>query len=71
MATQFTINDKGERTAAIVPIDEYENMLHQHHMQLELSEEYESMIDEMLEKDERGESLFVSLENIKDRFESK
>lgn len=69
MTTQFIINDKGERTTAIVPINEYENLLHQHHIELELSEEYKSMIDEMLEKEEKGESRYVSLETIRSRFE--
>ena len=68
MATQFIINDKGEKTAAIVPIDEYENLLHQHHVELELSEEYKLMIDEMLEKEDKGEAEYVSIEAIKSRF---
>ncbi len=31
MATQFITNDKGEKTAVIIPITEYEDLLHQHH----------------------------------------
>lgn len=68
MATQFIINDKGEKTAAIVPIDEYENLLHQHHIELELSDEYKLMIDAMLEKEDKGEAEYVSIEVIKSRF---
>jgi hypothetical protein len=68
MATQFIVNDKGEKTAAIVPIDEYENLLHQHHVDLELTEEYKLMIDGMLEKEDKGEAEYVSIETIKGRF---
>ena len=37
MPIQFITNNKGEKTAAIVPIGEYENLLHQHHLGLELN----------------------------------
>lgn len=50
MATQFITNDKGERTAVIVPINEYEDMLHQHHLNLELTDDYKVMMDKMLEQ---------------------
>jgi hypothetical protein len=39
MARQFITNDKGEKTAAIIPITEYEELLHQHHLSLELTNE--------------------------------
>ncbi len=71
MTTQFIINDKGEKTAAIVPINEYENLLHQHHIDLEVSDEYKLMIDKMLEQEENGEARFTSVETIKNRFMQK
>jgi hypothetical protein len=40
MATQFITNDKGEKTAVIIPITEYKDLLHQHHLNLELTDEY-------------------------------
>lgn len=48
MTTQFITNNKGERTAAIIPISEYEDLLHQHHLNLELTDEYKTMMDDML-----------------------
>jgi hypothetical protein len=65
MTTQFIVNDKGEKTAAIVPIDEYENLLHQHHIDLEISDEYKLMIDKMLDEEANDEAVYVSAESIK------
>lgn len=71
MTTQFIVNDKGEKTAAIVPIGEYENLLHQHHLNLEVSDEYKSMIDQMISEETNGIAIFTSAENIKSRFMNK
>ena len=71
MTTQFIVNDKGEKTAAIVPIGEYENLLHQHHLNLEVSDEYISMIDLMISEETNGTAKFTSAENIKSRFMNK
>jgi uncharacterized protein YabE (DUF348 family) len=71
MTTQFIVNDKGEKTAAIVPINEYENLLHQHHIDLEVSDEYKLMIDKMLDEEANGEIKYVSSESIKNRFMNK
>jgi hypothetical protein len=71
MTTQFIVNDKGEKTAAIVPIDEYENLLHQHHIDLEISDEYKLMIDKMLDEEANDEAVYVSAESIKNRFMGK
>ena len=71
MTTQFIKNDKGEKTAAIIPIGEYEDLLHQHHLNLELTDEYKKMIDNMLDQESTGKVEYVSLGNIKDRFQSK
>jgi PHD/YefM family antitoxin component YafN of YafNO toxin-antitoxin module len=71
MTTQFITNDKGEKTAVIIPIAEYENLVHQHHVDLELTDEYKSMIDEMLQQEASGKAKYVSLDNIKSRFAGK
>lgn len=71
MHTQFITNDKGEKTAVIIPIGEYEELLHQHHLNLELTDEYKSMIDEMLNQEKRGEAKYVSYKDIKSRFSGK
>ena len=71
MTTQFIVNDKGEKTAAIVPIGEYENLLHQHHLNLEVSDEYKLMIDQMINEEANGTATFTSAENIKSRFMNK
>ncbi len=71
MTTQFIINDKGEKTGVIIPIMEYENLIHQHHLDLELTDEYKSMIDDMLQQETTGRVQYVSLENIKNRLVGK
>ncbi len=71
MTTQFIINDKGEKTAVIIPVGEYENLLHQHHLNLELTDEYKTMMDTMLELENNGKAEYVSFSNIRDRFQSK
>ncbi len=71
MNTQFITNDKGEKTAVIIPIAEYEDMVHQHHLELELTDEYKSMIDTMLQQEANGEARYVSLHSIKNNFSGK
>jgi hypothetical protein len=68
MAIQFITNDKSERTAAIIPISEYENLLHQHHLSLELTDDYKQMMDKMIDAEDSGNAHYVSYQNIKDRF---
>ncbi|MEO6851381.1 MAG: hypothetical protein ABI203_10540 [Mucilaginibacter sp.] len=68
MATQFITNDKGEKTSVIIPIAEYENLLRQHHLNLELTNEYKNNIDAMLEQEENGKAQYVAFEHIKNRF---
>ena len=68
MATQFITNQKGEKTGVIIPISEYEDLLHQHHLGLELTDEYKKMIDAMLEDENSGKAGYVSYKTIKDRF---
>lgn len=71
MSTQFITNEQGEKTAAIIPINEYEDMLHQHHLELELKDEYKMMIDAMIEEEEKGAAQYVSLETISNKFAPK
>jgi hypothetical protein len=71
MSTQFITNDKGQKTAVIIPISEYEDLLHQHHSNLELTDEYKAMIDEMIEQESNGKAQYVSSQSIRSRFSSK
>lgn len=68
MTTQFITNDKGEKNAVIIPISEYEDLLHQHHLNLDLTDEYKTMMDEMLNEESAGKAEYVSFQKIKDRF---
>jgi hypothetical protein len=56
MSTQFITNEKGKKMAVIIPINEYEDLLHQHHLDLELTEE------------ENGQANYTSFQNIKNSF---
>jgi hypothetical protein len=71
MSTQFITNSKGEKTAVIIPINEYEDLVHQHHLKLELSDEYKNMIDNMLQQEADGLAQYVSLGKTKNRFSGK
>lgn len=71
MATQFVTDENGKRTSVIISIEDYENLLHQHHRDLELTEEYKRMMDEMLLKEEDGTASYVSLEHIENKFRPK
>ena len=71
MTAQFITNDKGEKTAVIVPLAEYEDMLHQHHLNLELTNEYKSMIDKILAEEASGNAQYISLDSIKNEFSGK
>lgn len=64
MVTQFVTNDKGEKTAVIIPIAEYEDLLHQHHLNLELSDEYKALMDEMLKQEATGTAKYTDLDEI-------
>jgi hypothetical protein len=68
MTTQFITNDKSEKTAVIIPFNEYEDLVHQHHLNLELTDEYKSMVDNMLQQEADGQVGYVSLDTIKTRF---
>jgi len=71
MTTQFITNNKGEKTAVIIPIAEYEELLHQHHLNLELTDEYKAMMDVMIEQEDKNKTQYVSFKSIKDRFRHK
>jgi len=68
MTTQFITNEKGEKTAVIIPISEYEDLLHQHHLNLDLTDEYKKMMDNMVDEENVGKAKYVSFSHIKDRF---
>jgi uncharacterized protein YabE (DUF348 family) len=68
MSTQFITNDKGEKNAVIIPISEYEDLLHHHHLNLELTDEYKIIMDAMLDEENSGTVEYVSFQSIKDRF---
>lgn len=65
MAIQFITDQKGKKTAVIIPISEYEDLLHQHHVNLELTDEYKKMIDGMLDEETKGKAQYVSFDHIK------
>jgi len=69
MTTQFIINNKGEKTAVITPISEYEDLLHQHHLNLEITDEYKLLIDAMLGEENSENVEYVSYKSIKDKFQ--
>ncbi|MBV8391441.1 MAG: hypothetical protein JO080_16665 [Mucilaginibacter sp.] len=71
MTTQFITNEKGKKMAVIIPINEYEDLLHQHHLDLELTDEYKTMIDSMIKDEENGQAKYTSFQNIKNRFSGK
>jgi hypothetical protein len=65
MATQYIVNDKGEKTAVIVPINEYENLLHQHQYDLELSDGYKSMINQVMDKEDHEKVRYITFKDVK------
>ena len=71
MGTQFITNEKGKKTAIIIPINEYEDLLHQHHLDLELTDEYKTMIDSMIKEEENDQAKYTPFQNIKNRFSGK
>jgi hypothetical protein len=71
MSTQFITNDKGEKTAVIIPIAEYEDLVHQHHLDLELTDEYKNMMDGILQQEANGQAQYVNFDAIKNRFAAK
>jgi|EndMetStandDraft_4_1072995.scaffolds.fasta_scaffold03666_8 hypothetical protein len=68
MKPQFITNDKGEKTAVIIPISEYEDLLHKRHLTLEVTNGYKVMIDKMLDEEDNGTAEYVSFETIKAKF---
>lgn len=68
MTTQFIINDKGEKTAAIIPITEYDNLLHKPHLTIDIVDDYKEMIDKMLSEDDDGTTEYSSFEAVKNKF---
>ena len=71
MSTQFITNEKGKKMAVIIPINEYEDLLHQLQLDLELTDEYKTMIDSMIKDEESGQANYMSFQNIKSRISGK
>lgn len=71
MSTQFITNEKGKKMVVIIPINEYEDLLHQLQLDLELTDEYKTMIDSMIKDEESGQANYMSFQNIKSRFSGK
>lgn len=68
MATQFIVNEKGEKTSVIIPINEFEDLINHNHLNWELTDEYKAMMDEMIREEGSGETKYLSLEDIQKRF---
>lgn len=71
MATSYIVNDKGERTGVIIPVHEFEDLIHQNHLSLELTNEYKQMIDDLLNKEANGDSTYLTFDDVKTRFGQK
>lgn len=67
MATQFIINEKGEKTAVVLSLEEYEQLLNQNNTK-EFTDEYKLMMDKMLAEEDNGTAEYNSYQHIKDRF---
>jgi len=52
----------------VLSIKDYENLLHQHHLNLELTDKYKLMIDGMIEQEKNGQVEYKSFQEIKSRF---
>lgn len=70
MATQFITNNKGEKTAVVLSLEEYGDLLTQKSPS-ELTEDYKAMMDEMLEEEEKGTAEYISYKTVKERFLSR
>jgi hypothetical protein len=68
MKPQFITNDKGEKTAVIIPISEYEDLLHKRHLTPQVTEGDKGMIDKMLAEEKNDTTKYVSFETIKAKF---
>lgn len=68
MATQFIVNDKGEKTAVVLSLEDYENLLNRGNIDFELSDEYKSMIDNMTKLEENGQAKYKTMQEIQTRF---
>ncbi len=68
MATQFIVNDKGEKTGVVLSLEDYENLLNRSNFDLGLSDEYKSMIDNMTKLEENGQAKYKTLKEVQTRF---
>ena len=64
MTTQFIVNEKGERTSVIIPINEFEELISAAQIHMEPGPKYKAMMDQMLKEEKDGTAEYVSLEEI-------
>ena len=62
--TKFIIDSAGEKIAAIILVNEYEDFLHRRHMKLELTMEYKNMIDTTFQQETSQTTKYLSLNDI-------
>lgn len=62
------VNDKGEKTAVVLSLEDYENLLNRGNFDFELSDEYKAMIDNMTMQEENGQAEYKTLQEIQTRF---
>ncbi|WP_299288623.1 hypothetical protein [uncultured Mucilaginibacter sp.] len=68
MATQFIVNEKGEKTGVVLSLEDYEILLNRGNINFELSDEYKTMIDNMTRQEENGKAEYKTLKEIQTRF---
>ena len=68
MATQFIVNEKGEKTGVVLSLEDYEILLNRGNINFELSDEYKTMIDNMTRQEENGKAEYKTLQEIQTRF---
>jgi len=68
MDIRFILDSKGEKTAIIIPINEYEDFLYRSHRVLEITDEYKNMIDAILIEEDEQTVSYLTLVDIRKRF---
>ena len=68
METQFIVNNEGEKIAVVLSLKDYEDLVHQQHLNLELTDDYKLMIDQMIDQEKNKQAKYKSLQEIKSRF---
>ncbi|MES2108508.1 MAG: hypothetical protein V4577_07170 [Bacteroidota bacterium] len=68
MDIRFILDSKGEKTAIIILINEYEDFLYRSHRVLEITDEYKNMIDAILIEEDEQTVSYLTLVDIRKRF---